>query len=187
MSRRGPSVIGSDPITVFDARHGTAIHLSLNFKVSNALPATNGDVVASVSRDGGLTWDVPVVLGRGIGAHLFNDKEDAVVDTDPTSPFYGRTYVTWTGVVGDVKRVLASPIVIAWSDDGGLTWSDPRSSRVANRDTAPSRPPGRLASATRISSPRPGSVRAVCSTWPSRKANTRARGRRASGSRISTW
>jgi hypothetical protein len=40
MSRRGPSVIGSDPITVFDPRHGTVIHLSLNFKVSSALPAT---------------------------------------------------------------------------------------------------------------------------------------------------
>src|SRR5215211_9427772 len=39
MSRRGPNVIGSDPITVFDPKHGTVIHLSLNFKVSAALPA----------------------------------------------------------------------------------------------------------------------------------------------------
>ena len=133
MSRRGPDVVGSDPITVFDPKHGTVIHFSLNFKVSAALPATNGDLVASVSRDGGLSWEVPVVVGQGIGAHLFNDKEDAVVDTDPTSPFYGRTYVTWTGFVGDVKRTLASPIVIAWSDDGGLTWSEPKVNSGSNR------------------------------------------------------
>jgi len=126
MSTRGPNVIGSDPITVFDPKHDTVVHLSLNFKVSSGIPAVNGNVVASVSTDGGLHWKVPSLVGRGHGARLFLDKEDATVDTNPTSPYYGRIYVTWTGFYGDAKRYLSSPILEAHSDDGGRTWSDPK-------------------------------------------------------------
>jgi hypothetical protein len=126
MSRRGPNVIGSDPITVFDPKHDTVVHLSLNFKVSASFPATNGDVVASVSDDGGLTWKVPTVIGYGLGARLFFDKEDATVDTDPSSPYYGRVYVTWSAFYGDAQRYLSSPIMMASSDDGGMTWTTPR-------------------------------------------------------------
>lgn len=126
MSTRGPNVVGSDPITVFDPKHDTVVHLSLNFKLSSGIPATNGDVVASVSTDGGLTWKVPTVIGHGLGAHLFMDKEDATVDTDPSSPHYGRIYVTWTGFFGSSKRTLSSPIMLASSDDGGTTWSTPK-------------------------------------------------------------
>lgn len=125
MSTRGPNVIGSDPITVFDPKHDTVVHVSINFKASSGIPAVNGDIVASVSTDGGLSWKVPTVLGQGLGAHLFSDKEDATVDTDPTSEFYGRIYVTWTGFAGDAKRTLESPIMMAYSDDGGTTWSTP--------------------------------------------------------------
>src|SRR6266545_4217295 len=66
--------------------------------------------------DGGRTWRTGNMSRRGPN----------VIGSDPTTPFYGRTYVTWTGFVGDAKRTLASPIVIAWSDDGGLTWSQPK-------------------------------------------------------------
>ena len=124
MSTRGPKVIGSDPITVFDPKHDTVIHLSLNFKSNNGRPsATNGDVVASVSTDGGLTWKVPSVIGHGLGARLFFDKEDATVDTNPSSPYYGRIYVTWTGF-DSAKR--SAPILLASSDDGGYTWTTPK-------------------------------------------------------------
>lgn len=126
MSTRGPNVIGSDPITVFDPKHDTVVHLSLNFKVSSGIPAVNGNVVASVSTDGGLHWKVPSLVGKGHGAHLFSDKEDATVDTNPSSPHYGRIYVTWTGFYGDAMRYLSSPILEAHSDDGGRTWSDPK-------------------------------------------------------------
>ncbi|MBA2717264.1 MAG: exo-alpha-sialidase [Propionibacteriales bacterium] len=126
MSRRGPNVIGSDPITVFDPKHNTVVHLSLNYKVSSGIPAVNGSVVASVSTNGGLHWKVPSVVGKGLGAHLFFDKEDATVDTNRSSPYYGRIYVTWTGFFGDAKRYLSSPILMASSDDGGHTWSEPK-------------------------------------------------------------
>jgi len=132
MSRRGPNVIGSDPITVFDPKHDTVVHLSLNFKLSSGIPAVNGDVVSSVSTDGGLTWKVPNVVGQGLGARVFFDKEDATVDTDPASPYYGRIYVTWSGFYGDAQRYLSSPILMASSDDGGTTWSQPRAISGSN-------------------------------------------------------
>jgi hypothetical protein len=158
MSRRGPSVIGSDPITVFDPKHETVVHLSLNFKVSASFPATNGDVVASVSDDGGLSWKVPTVIGRGLGAHLFLDKEDATVDTDPSSPHYGRIYVTWTGFYGDAKRSLASPIMMASSDDGGFTWTTPKTISGSNPDlcTFQTKGPAGVCDEDQASAPRVG-------------------------------
>ncbi len=102
MSRNSPQVTGSDPVTVFDVKNGTVIHTSLNY--SFQLPtgeACRGDLTASVSTDGGITWRPPVVVHTGVGCdlsnvQLFNDKEWVVTDNNPSSPFYGRTYLTWT-------------------------------------------------------------------------------------------
>src|SRR4051794_24052499 len=68
---------GSDPVTSFDAKHGTVIHASLNFGQTGESkdPDDGGDgdaaatdsrdvgndVVASISTDGGVTWGEPVV------------------------------------------------------------------------------------------------------------------------------
>ena len=43
---------GSDPVTAFDVKHGTVIHSSLNFNNDGS----DGDVVVSLSQDGGLHW-----------------------------------------------------------------------------------------------------------------------------------
>jgi hypothetical protein len=97
MSAEDARRIGSDPVTVFDVKHGTVIHTSLSFYPNGR----DGDVVASISTDGGLTWNTVVEVGDGQGSdfddvQVFNDKEWAVTDNDPDSPFYGRTYVTWS-------------------------------------------------------------------------------------------
>jgi hypothetical protein len=68
---------------------------------------------------------VPTVIGHGLGARRFFDKPDATVDTNPSSPYYGRIYVTWSGFDG-AFRYLSSPILMASSDDGGTTWSTPK-------------------------------------------------------------
>src|SRR5215216_833917 len=105
VSRENPAVIGSDPVTVFDRKHGTAIHSSLNFNFSLGRGETcRGDVVVSISTDGGIVWQRPVIVDTGIGCdtfntQLFNDKEWLVTDNNPASPFYGRTYLTWTKFV----------------------------------------------------------------------------------------
>jgi hypothetical protein len=131
ISRENPAVTGSDPVTVFDRRHGTAIHSSLNynFKPGHGV-ACHGDVVASVSTDGGMTWLRPTIVYPGVGCddsnfEIFNDKEWIVADTYPGSPHYGRTYLTWTRYIFAREAYIESAIWEAHSDDGGFSWSTP--------------------------------------------------------------
>ncbi|MGQ0669931.1 MAG: sialidase family protein [Actinomycetota bacterium] len=130
MSAEGPFRIGSDPVTVFDPVTGHAIHSSLNF-LFVADGADDGDLVVSISTDGGLVWGKPVVVADGEGddndpLQIFHDKEWMVTDTNPASPHYGRTYLTWTAFVAEFGEYIESPIYEAHSDDGGLTWSAPQ-------------------------------------------------------------
>ena len=62
MSAEDDRRIGSDPVTVFDPVSGNVIHASLNFLINRDGLAKDGDVVVSISRDGGITWRPP---GRG--------------------------------------------------------------------------------------------------------------------------
>jgi hypothetical protein len=129
MSRNNPQQTGSDPVTVFDRKHGTAIHSSLNY--SFQLPtgeSCRGDVTVSVSNDGGITWQPAEVVDSGLGCdlsntQLFNDKEWIVTDNNPSSPFYGRTYLTWTKFISADGQYQSSPIFESHSDDGGLHWT----------------------------------------------------------------
>lgn len=133
MSIEKPLKIGSDPVTVFDVKHGTAIHSSLSFQVQHAAgaQACDGDLVVSISTDGGLSWQKPVVVDDGIGCdlsktQLFNDKEWLVTDNNPSSPYYGRTYLTWAKFESAYGSYLSSAIFEAHSDDGGYHWSNAR-------------------------------------------------------------
>ena len=133
MSIEKPHKIGSDPVTVFDRRHGTTIHSSLSYAIpgQGQNGTCDGDLVVSPSRDGGLTWDKVVVVDDGIGCdvsktQLFNDKEWIVTDNNPSSPFYGRTYLTWSKFESANGEYLSSAIWESHSNDGGYTWSTPR-------------------------------------------------------------
>ena len=66
---------------------------------------------------------------RGTGAdtdedQVFFDKSWLTVDNNPLSPHYGRAYVTASRFLGG-PVYQESPIFLAYSDDGGLTWSEP--------------------------------------------------------------
>jgi len=132
MSIKSPQVTGSDPVTVFDVKHGTVIHSSLNY--SFQLPtgeACRGDLVASVSNDGGITWEPPTVVNSGYGcdfsnSQLFNDKEWIVTDNNHSSPYYGRTYLTWTNFESASGAYIRSAIFESHSDDGGKHWTKAR-------------------------------------------------------------
>lgn len=133
MSIEKPLKIGSDPVTVFDRKHGTVIHSSLSYMVQHAAgtQACDGDLLVSPSLDGGLSWLKPVVIDDGIGCdlsklQLFNDKEFLVTDNNPASPHYGRTYITWSKFKSAYGAYLESPIFEAHSDDGGFSWSTPQ-------------------------------------------------------------
>lgn len=94
---------------------------------------SQGDVSVSRSVDGGLTWNKPVTVFKGQGAGIgpankavFYDKEYIAVDNWPSSPFYGRIYVTTSKFVNGIGGSYAeSAIYLSYSDDGGLTWSTP--------------------------------------------------------------
>lgn len=124
--------IGSDPVTVFDAKHGKTLHSSLNFFVSHDFAQTcNGDVVVSPSNDGGLSWSLPVIVDQGHGCDLsptqfFNDKEWIVTDNNPNSRFYGRTYLTWTKFESHNGEFFRAAIFESQSDDGGKHWTPAR-------------------------------------------------------------
>jgi hypothetical protein len=139
MSTEDPQRTGSDPVTAIDVKHHVALHSSLNYKFRPDGEACDGDVVVSPSKDGGLTWDKPVVVGFGKGCDLdkvqvFNDKEWIATDNNPRSPHYGRTYVTWTAFIANYGEYVASPIMETHSDDGGAHWSAPQEISGSNGD-----------------------------------------------------
>jgi len=129
MSKNNPQQTGSDPVTAIDRKHGVAIHTSLNYSFQNPTgEACRGDVTVSTSSDGGVTWAPAVVVDSGFGCdlsntQLFNDKEWIVTDNNPTSPFYGRTYLTWTKFISASGSFQSSPIFESHSDDGGKHWT----------------------------------------------------------------
>jgi hypothetical protein len=139
MSVEDPGRTGSDPVSTFDVRTGTVLHASLNYTFNeDGTQTCDGDLVVSRSKDGGLHWGKPVVVAGGLGCdldplQLFNDKEFMVTDNNRHSPFYGRTYLTWTQFVAHGGEFVASPILAAHSDNGGKTWSRPKEISGANQ------------------------------------------------------
>jgi hypothetical protein len=129
MSNLGPPRFGSDPVTAFDVKHDTVLHTSLSYTAN--VFACNGDLVVSVSEDGGLVWQQPILISHGTGCdkssrQYFNDKEWIEVDNNPSSPHYGTAYVTWSQFFSRKGSYMSSAIFEAHSTDGGYTWSTPQ-------------------------------------------------------------
>jgi hypothetical protein len=127
----GRGRVGSDPVSTFDMRRGVVLHASLNPKLTKNRGACAGDVAVSPSTDGGLSWGPPDTVARGTGCddsghQVFNDKDWMVTDNNPASPYYGRTYLTWSLFRSRRGAYLSSAIFEAQSDDGGRSWSAPR-------------------------------------------------------------
>jgi hypothetical protein len=126
----------ADQSVAFDTKHGTVLFASNSYDNGpNGL--CDGDVVASVSSDGGLSWNGPYKVAPGQGCiftlpSVAHDKPWITVDDYPSSFFYGRAYATsleWTCLEADCDPTLGGATVTtveAHSDDGGYTWTVPQ-------------------------------------------------------------
>jgi hypothetical protein len=81
-------------------------------------------VTLSRSTNGGATWNNPVNVAVASGTQNF-DKNWTVCDNTTTSPFYGSCYTTWDDFGhGNLLK-------IAYTRDGGATWTLSRTPHVA--------------------------------------------------------
>ena len=112
----GGSGGNGDPSPAFDDRFGTAHMAQLSAaQGQNGPNAGHISVSVATSHDGGLTWRPPVTVAVGhaaIGpsaASVFLDKEWLVADNNPSSPHYGRLYLTWDKIVSSKGAFVQSP------------------------------------------------------------------------------
>ena len=124
-----------DPAPAFDRKHGVVMMAQLENTTGQGGPwVAQGDVSVSRSADDGVTWSEATTVFKGTGTGIgpannavFYDKEWLTVDNTPSSPHFGRAYVTTTRFLnGPHGSYAESPIMISWSDDGGRTWSKPK-------------------------------------------------------------
>jgi hypothetical protein len=64
----------------------------------------------------GVSWST----GSCVHVSSNDDRENAWVDNNPSSPYYGRIYVSWNDF-----NVGGGALVLAYSADDGATWSAP--------------------------------------------------------------
>jgi hypothetical protein len=82
-------------------------------------------LAVSFSDDNGATWSTPVIATVKRNPNDFNDKEAIWVDDLPTSPFFGRVYLSWTEFRSFVC-CPSEPVAVAVSANGGRTFSAPK-------------------------------------------------------------
>lgn len=128
-----------DPSPAFNAKFHTAHMAQLSAAQGQFGPfAGHINVSVSTSRDGGLTWGLPVTVAIGHASTtpsanaVFLDKEWLWADNTPTSPHFGRLYVSYDRIAISRGVFLDSPVVLSFSDDAGRTWSTPRAISGSN-------------------------------------------------------
>jgi len=87
----------------------------VSFKDASSNPPQH--LAVSTSDDDGRTWTAPVLATPRIPPDS-NDRAWLAVDTEPTSPFFGRVYVSWTGV----SNQGGPTIRVSTSTDGGASF-----------------------------------------------------------------
>jgi Putative Ig domain/Bacterial Ig domain len=109
----------SDPAVAF-SENGTLYYSGLVFKIdARTGVAVDGTVFLSKSTDNGSSFPQTTIVAAG-SSRVFNDKPYLTVDQASTL-YKGRVYVSWTRfAIGGT-----SSIMVAYSSDGGRTFSSP--------------------------------------------------------------
>ena len=123
-------------------------------------------IIVSTSDDNGATWSAPVLATTKTSAVNFNDKNWITVDTSPSSPFFGRAYLSWTEFRSNTQNGNGSePVMVAVSTNGGATFGAPN--QLSPQETT--------AQATAAKARRSPPVRMGQSMWHSSRASPRCR------------
>ena len=123
----GGFTFSGDPAIAFNVKLGLVEYATIASNGGQHGGFATATIQVNTSPDGGQTFGHPVIVALGMGGTrvtVFNDKPYIAVDNNAASPFYGRTYVTWSRFTFDqFGRYISSPIFLAFSDDGGQTFS----------------------------------------------------------------
>lgn len=116
---------GGDSKVFFD-NHGNVYFTGLGFdrtQPPNTVTLSKG----TFDSNSALHWGPPTFINPTTSPSTLNDKPWSTSDNNPTSPFYNRIYVSWTRFVfnGHTGDYVQSPIIFAYSSDGGQTFSIP--------------------------------------------------------------
>ena len=111
----GPYFRATDPVAGIDL-NGT---IFLCTEGATNVDFTQGIILVSRSTDGGKTFGNPAVVFHPAVSTDFPDKPWMAVNTFAATPSVGRILVTWT----EFGTTDASPILRAYSNDHGVTWS----------------------------------------------------------------
>ena len=115
---------GSDPGIAFDS-NGNAYYsyIVVFFSTGGAINGT--EMAVAHSGDGGATWTA-TYFNPQTGNSQFNDKPMITVDTG--SAHHNRIYVAWDNATGNSSsNKNGNNVLLSYSDDGGVTFSTPRS------------------------------------------------------------
>ena len=131
--RASPYVSDGDPVIVYGPRYDVTTHTfsrtsydayyeSLASYKPGRAPGNQVPefIVVSRSSNDGASWTGPALIGNAHGI-TFNDKNAMWADKNPSSPYYGRVYASWTQFRGVPGK--AEPIYFSYSTDGGRTWT----------------------------------------------------------------
>ncbi len=117
---------GGDPVVAFDSR-GSVYYAGLGFNRASA-PNTVAVNKGTFDTNGNLVWGSPAFINQTKSPSTLNDKEWLTADSNPSSPFRDRVYVTWTRFIFNPVHgnYVQSPIAFSFSADGGKTFSTPQ-------------------------------------------------------------
>ena len=117
---------GGDPALAFDTQ-GNVYFAGLGFDRTQP-PNTVAVNKGTFDSSGNLHWGPPTFIGQTTSKSILNDKEWIAVDTHATSHFTDCIYVSWTRFIFSAQtgRYIQSPIFVAYSKNGGASFSTPQ-------------------------------------------------------------